>query len=101
MTRILYASLLLPFGLLVWREGWTSVAALALWVVLALALIAYSLLSEWIDVAEARKTEARLMARLASLGEVIAATDGRITKTEQHLDNLLQARGQAQRKPTL
>lgn len=101
MTRILYASILLPFGLLVWRPEWTSVAALALWVVLALALILYTLVSEWLDVQRARERSKAVDAQFAPLLERVAALEAAQKKTAESVDGLVNARAQQRKGPTL
>lgn len=99
MTRLFTASYLFPCALLVWLRDNVAVAVLALWVAVSVAVLAYSLVSEWLEVVRARERTASLDAALAPLTERLDALEAAQKKTGERMDILLSAT--RQRAPSL
>lgn len=100
MTRLVYGSFLLPFGLLVWRPDWTSVAALGLWTVLGLALVAYSLLQGWFD-GRAQRATVETATSIKAIEEELLAFAKRLSRVEETAEGLVNARGTQKAAPRL
>jgi hypothetical protein len=102
MTRYApFLTLLLPFGLLVWRPEWTSVAALGLWTALAAVYLCALLVGDrWAAEREAAGDE-RTLGGVLSLTEKLAALEMRTAKAERNIELCMPATPRARKDPPL